>query len=110
VYDPKEALIRRYLEFTTNVVKRIKMNGVPEISIEIVKNCAAPANTERDIKVKLKRERPAFLASSPYAMAKEATPKVNGVTAFIPSKNLSALLILGNFLLSRVIFGFDLID
>jgi RNase P subunit RPR2 len=59
VYGPTGALIRRYLEFTTNVVKRIKMNGVPEINIEIVKNCTVPANTKRDIRVKLKRESPA---------------------------------------------------
>ena len=65
VYSPSEALIRKYLEFTINVVRRIKRNGVPDNSIEIVKNCAAPANTKRDIKVRVKSERPAFLARSP---------------------------------------------
>lgn len=65
MYDPKEAPIKKYLEFTMNVVKRIMMKGVPVMSIEIVKNCAAPANTKRDISVRVKRERPAFLARSP---------------------------------------------
>ena len=37
--------------------------------------------------MRLKRERPAFLAKSPYAIAKEATPKNNGVIAFKPSRN-----------------------
>jgi len=87
VYAPREAPIRKYLEFTTNVVKKIKINEVPETSMEIVKNCAAPANTRRDISVRLTRERPAFLAKSPQAIAKEATPKNSGAIAFSPSRN-----------------------
>jgi hypothetical protein len=74
------------------VVNRINGIDEPEISSEIATNWDAPAKTRRDIRVRLKRERPAFLAKSPYAIAKEATPKNNGTIAFKPSRNS-----IGNF-------------
>lgn len=39
------------------------------------------------MRVRFKRERPVFLAKSPYAIAKEATPKNSGAMAFKPSRN-----------------------